>query len=967
MVGRERFSTLLLEEQELIVEDFLAEYRDQQQSNGWLKICTKNVYFDPEILEQPVLRFPFTKLENLRVVESSITFDCEMVTCLRENGVDHDYLTMCCDWKHEVLPRFRSPREVCKLCERLKNISGMSSISERDALIQDLVDNHERNTTFDVTAMRSLTVESERDALIQDLVDNHERNTTFDVTAMRSLTVEELVLEDKVRRISPLSEILGTLRITNVNLYFMLLHGGLRPVDIYPLSRVVGWRRLEYGIHEPSIEITVSDLNCEDKETEHLSLMLVFSEERHCLVAELLFENHCESTRGLDLESCENAWAAGAMSNYEYLLRLNYFSGRSFCDLSQYPVFPWVLSDYSSDILDLSDPGSYRELSKSVGALSERRLELVHDRYNEMPEPRFLWGTHFSSAAAVIYYLVRAIPAAMLKLQGGRFDEPNRLFNSVLGTWMSVTTSTSDVKELIPEFFALTESELPVESGARANGWYHPGDFLCNLQSLDLGMRQDGERVENVHLPPWAHNSAEHFIRMNRAALESEHVSQSLHEWIDLVFGFRSRSADAHTLYFTDVKENQTFDSLIQFGKTPKRLFNNPHPRRSVDAAALSLASMSSKTNQLKPKAQGFLKCIAESGKSEKKISLYRSPEQGNVGMKCNLECKDGVLLSSYAGKDSVISLYNSQSFKRIRATKSYHSVHEIAPPIALLSSSSFVFTDEGSRLIAFDVRSGSERLLSSEYSHSSPITRLCCTRSALVSTSADSTNLWTWGNGRRNLQLRCQLDPEGVVRHIACVQLQDQNVLVATESNPANLMLWKIPLLDAENGSDTTEDVHEACWRGAAASDGSQTTGMCLTEGKIIIISDSGQVAIYELDLARRGAADPTKLIQLGSSATFIVGGLPTGTFLVASDDGSLTEFDGEGRVLELRREIWKHDSDERLMMMCFDTELSALVYALSNGVVSVLGEVNVLDPNPRAARTALPMETRWFPQQNS
>ncbi|KAJ8904360.1 hypothetical protein NDN08_000881 [Rhodosorus marinus] len=924
MVGRERFSTLLLEERELIVEDFLAEYRNQQQSKGWVKICTKNVYFDPELLEQAVLRFPFTKLENLRVVESSITFDCEMVTCLRQNGVDHDYLTRRCDSKHEVLPRFKSPIEVYDLCQRLKNISGISSTSERDAVIQSLVD-------------------------------NHESNATFDVTAMRSLTAEELVLEDKVRRISPLSETLGTLRLTNINLYFMPLHGGLRPVDIYPLSRVVGRRRLEYGIHEPSIEITFSDLKREDDATEHLSLMLVFSEERHCLIAELLLGNHCESTRGLDLESCESAWAAGAMSNYEYLLRLNYFSGRSFCDLSQYPVFPWVLSDYSSDSLDLSNPGSYRELSKSVGALSERRLELVHERYNEMPEPRFLWGTHFSSAAAVIYYLVRAVPAAMLKLQGGKFDEPNRLFNSLLGTWMSVTTSTSDVKELIPEFFALTNSELPVESGARTNGLYHPGDFLCNLQNLDLGIRQDGERVENVRLPPWAHHSAEQFIRMNRLALESDHVSQRLHEWIDLIFGCKSKIVDAHTLYFTDVKENQTFDSLIQFGKTPKRLFNNPHPRRSADAAALSVASTSSRVrgNQLdhkKPKAQGFLKCIAESGESEKAFSLYRSPEQGKLGMKCNLQCKDGVLLSSYTGKDSVISLHDSRSFKRIRATKSYHSVREIAPPIALLSSSSFVFTDESTRLMAFDVYSGSDRLLSSDYSHSSPITGLCCTRSAFVSTSADSTNLWTWGDGRKNLQLRCQLDPEGVVRHIACVQLHDQNLLIATESNQANLMLWKIPLLDAEDGRDITEDAYEACWRGAAASDGSQTNGMCLTEEKIIVISDSGQVAIYNLDLARRGPADPIKLVQLGRSAICMVGGLPTGTFLVATDDGSLTEFDGEGRVLELRREIWKYDSDESLINMCFDAELNVLVYALSNGVVCVLGEVNVDDPNPKS-----------------
>ena len=38
--------------------------------------------------------------------------------------------------------------------------------------------------------------------------------------------------------------------------------------------------------------------------------------------------------------------------------------GRSFCDLNQYPVFPWVLTNYESDTLDLTDSNNYRDLSK---------------------------------------------------------------------------------------------------------------------------------------------------------------------------------------------------------------------------------------------------------------------------------------------------------------------------------------------------------------------------------------------------------------------------------------------------------------------------------------------------------------------------------------------------------------------------------------------------------------------------
>lgn len=47
----------------------------------------------------------------------------------------------------------------------------------------------------------------------------------------------------------------------------------------------------------------------------------------------------------------------------------------------QYPVMPWVLSDYSSAALDLSDPATFRDLSRPVGALNPRRLDMLRERY----------------------------------------------------------------------------------------------------------------------------------------------------------------------------------------------------------------------------------------------------------------------------------------------------------------------------------------------------------------------------------------------------------------------------------------------------------------------------------------------------------------------------------------------------------------------------------------------------------
>jgi hypothetical protein len=46
-------------------------------------------------------------------------------------------------------------------------------------------------------------------------------------------------------------------------------------------------------------------------------------------------------------KSVTQRWVEGEMSNFAYLMYLNTLAGRSYNDLTQYPVFPWVLQDYT--------------------------------------------------------------------------------------------------------------------------------------------------------------------------------------------------------------------------------------------------------------------------------------------------------------------------------------------------------------------------------------------------------------------------------------------------------------------------------------------------------------------------------------------------------------------------------------------------------------------------------------------
>ena len=105
-------------------------------------------------------------------------------------------------------------------------------------------------------------------------------------------------------------------------------------------------------------------------------------------------------------------------------------AGRSYNDLTQYPVFPWIIADYTSDELDLSNPGSFRDLTKPMGCQTKEREAEFKDRYQSFSEmadenaPPFHYGTHYSSAMIVTSYLIRLQPFVQSYVSTVRSDVP---------------------------------------------------------------------------------------------------------------------------------------------------------------------------------------------------------------------------------------------------------------------------------------------------------------------------------------------------------------------------------------------------------------------------------------------------------------------------------------------------------------------------------------------------------------
>ena len=79
-----------------------------------------------------------------------------------------------------------------------------------------------------------------------------------------------------------------------------------------------------------------------------------------------------------------------------------------------------------------SSTGHDKKKKKSVAKKSKNKTKKKKTR-----NMQFHYGTHYSSAAAVLYYLIRLDPYTrhVIKFQSGKFDKPDRLFHSIKQTW----------------------------------------------------------------------------------------------------------------------------------------------------------------------------------------------------------------------------------------------------------------------------------------------------------------------------------------------------------------------------------------------------------------------------------------------------------------------------------------------------------------------------------------------------
>ena len=317
---------------------------------------------------------------------------------------------------------------------------------------------------------------------------------------------------------------------------------------------------------------------------------------------------HLKDNFKIHIKNLLTEWQKDKLSTYEYLLFVNKYSSRTFNDSNQYPIFPWLIQKY---ILDEEDKNIvdiiYRNFKYPMAAQTEDNQQVALNRFqdDENNGSKFPthFGTHYSTSSYIYFYLMREEPFTnlLIKLQGYKHENPDRMFYSLVDTLLVLETGC-DNRECIPDFFCKVDQFINLncnDFGCKNNG-LRVDDFILSINNNNLLLSKKQVGINNYIK----------FIIDNKILLDKKIISNKINDWFDIIFGtgqlpdkgrknclnvFNEETYEQKTkLHETlsrlvqkykkqedAIKEIENkIDLIISFGQTPYQLFNEKHSKR---------------------------------------------------------------------------------------------------------------------------------------------------------------------------------------------------------------------------------------------------------------------------------------------------------------------------------------------------------------------------------------------------
>ena len=245
-----------------------------------------------------------------------------------------------------------------------------------------------------------------------------------------------------------------------------------------------------------------STVNDDKKSPSHSHVYRISECEKHVDDAKTLInEIEAMSFRIEDLPKLTEEWVTCKLSNFCYLMILNYLAGRRMGDPNHHPILPWVM--------DFTGPDSgFRDLKQSKFRLNkgDNQLDFTYESMTDISDGSEHIKHHVTDVLSdITYYVYKA-----------RKTPKHILCAYVRSKWVP--------------------NEYPM-SIQRMYQWT-PDECIPELfidPSLFSSIHED---LEDLQYPSWC-SSAQDFINKHMAVLESEAVSSNLHHWIDLMFGYK--------------------------------------------------------------------------------------------------------------------------------------------------------------------------------------------------------------------------------------------------------------------------------------------------------------------------------------------------------------------------------------------------------------------------------------------